>query len=172
MKSKDSLYRLAQYLILWITGGFVYVLIELAYRGRSHWSMAVVGGLCFILIGAINEKEHTIPGILHFESQAVCGAFVTTLVELFSGIIINMILHWNVWDYSDVPFNILGQICLPFTIIWVFIAAAAIILDDFLRHILFMEPFPTYYSIIMKKNVNVFELWERYVCKDRHHKEM
>lgn len=168
MLRKDIPYSIAQCLILWIIGGLVYMLIEILYRGRTHWSMAVVGGLCFILIGALNEWEVTRHPYTVFELQAMIGAIITTVVEFISGIYINLVLGWDVWDYSDLPFNVLGQICLPFTFAWVFIAAAAIILDDFLRHVLFMKPFPTYWFTTTRKCVNLFGLWESHVCKHRH----
>lgn len=170
MNKKENIpYILAQYLMLWLIGGFVYVLIELLYRGRSHWTMAIVGGLCFIIIGSINEGPlPSLLGVRSFEGQILIGAIATTIIEFISGVIINIILKWNVWDYSHTPFNILGQICLPFTLIWMVIAAIAIIVDDFLRHILFMKPFEKYYFIVLGKEMSVFELWERFVCKDRH----
>lgn len=168
-KKDDFLYALAEYIILWVIGGFTYVLIELGYRGRSHWTMAIVGGLCFIVIGAFNEgKIPNLLGVDSFEGMCACGSLATTIVEFISGLIINKLLGWNVWDYSNTPFNILGQICLPFTLIWLFIAALAIIVDDFLRHVLFEEPFKEYYFIFLGKRMNFFAAWERYVCKDRH----
>lgn len=51
---------------------------------------------------------------------------------------------WNVWDYSNMPFNLLGQICLPFTVIWFFLSAVAVVLDDWIRHILWGEDIPHY----------------------------
>ena len=44
--------------------------------------------------------------------------------------IVNIILQWNVWDYSNVPFNVMGQICLPFSIIWFFLSLPAIVPAD------------------------------------------
>lgn len=170
MTRKDLPYFIAQCLILWILGGLVYMMIEILYRGRTHWSMAIVGGLCFVLIGVLNEREANRGRVMAFELQAICGAIITTFVEFVSGVYINLILGWNVWDYSDVPLNIMGQICLPFTIAWVFVAAAAIILDDFLRHVLFMKPFPIYWFSFTHRKLDIFKLWERYVCKDRHKK--
>ena len=128
-------------LILFLIGGFIYVLIELAYRGYSHWSMMLLGGLCFLLIGAINEY---IPWDMSFFKQCIIGSFIVTTLEFIVGCIVNLLLGWNVWDYSSVPFNILGQICLPFSIIWIFISAIAIILDDYLRYWLFGEEKPHY----------------------------
>lgn len=163
-RRSDNAYKLAQYIILWIIGGFSYVLLEILYRGRSHWSMAIVGGLCFISVGALNEpRKHCRPKA--FEEQAVMGALVTTIIEFISGLIINVYLKWEVWDYSNTPFNILGQICLPFTLIWVVIAAIAIILDDLLRHILFLKPLTKYWFLCVHKEIDVFEFWKHHICK-------
>lgn len=41
--------------ILLLIGGLIYYGIEVAWRGYSHWTMALVGGICFVVIGGINE---------------------------------------------------------------------------------------------------------------------
>ena len=129
-------------LILFLIGGFSYVCVELLYRGYSHWSMFILGGLCFYLIGLLNEH---ISWSLELPYQGLIGAGIITTLEFFTGVFVNIIFKWNVWDYSNLPFNILGQICLPFTFIWFFIALLAIFLDDFLRWKLFKEEKPHYY---------------------------
>lgn len=128
-------------LVLWCIGGLLYVLCELVFRGRSHWTMFLVGGLCFWLIGLINE---VIPWDMPIWQQCIIGALIITAVEFVAGCIINIGLGWQVWDYSGLPFNILGQICLPFTVLWSLLAAAGIILDDYLRFLLFGEEKPNY----------------------------
>ena len=128
-------------LILFGIGGLIYVLIELIARGRSHWSMFIVGGLAFFLIGCINEKCRKMPLV----RQMLIGAIVITTLEFVCGCIVNLWLGWNVWDYSNMPFNIYGQICLPFTVIWFFLSFLAIVADDFLRWLWFGERFPEYH---------------------------
>lgn len=128
-------------LILIGIGGFLYILIELIFRGRTHWTMFIVGGVCFWLIGLINEK---IPWDMPFWKQCIIGAVIVTTIEFVSGCVINLRLGWNVWDYSNLPFNVLGQICLPFSLLWVLISAVAIILDDYLRFWLYGEERPKY----------------------------
>lgn len=132
---------LCKNVILIGTGGNLYYLIELLWRGCSHISMVAVGGLCFWLIGLINEK---IPWEMPLYQQMGIGAVIVTAVELISGIILNIILKLGIWDYSDMPFNLLGQICLPFSIAWFFLSLAAILLDDYMRYWMFGEEKPHY----------------------------
>ena len=106
--------------------------------------MLIVGGVCFILLGLMNEvTDWEIP---IFE-QAFYGGIIITLVEFVAGCIVNLWLGWNVWDYSNIPFNLLGQICLPFSVIWCLISIFGIVLDDYIRYIFFGEEKPRYYSI-------------------------
>ena len=128
-------------LILFGIGGTIYVLIELIARGRSHWTMFFVGGLAFYLIGCINE--HKKKEIL-MRWQMAAGAGIITGLELISGIIVNIILGWNVWDYSTLPGNLLGQICPQFTVLWFFLSAVAVYLDDWIRYLLWGEKRPKY----------------------------
>lgn len=133
--------RVAKASALWSIGGLIYIIVELIYRQRTHWTMFIVGGICFLCIGAINE---IIPWGMPIWQQAAIGAVIVTIIELMSGCVINIWLGWDVWDYSDMPLNILGQICLPFTIIWFFLSLVAIVLDDYLRYWLFGEEKPFY----------------------------
>ena len=122
-------------------GGLIYAMIELVFRGRTHWTMLFVGGLCFWLTGLVNE---VMPWTVAFWKQCLLGSLIVTAVEFFSGCIINLGLGWNVWDYSNLPLNLLGQICLPFSLLWVLISAVAIVLDDYLRYWLYGEEKPHY----------------------------
>lgn len=127
--------------ILFIIGAIVYMAIELLYRGFTHWTMGVVGGLCFIIIGGINNYfKWSTPVWL----QCTIGGFVVTTIEFISGVLLNIVLKLNIWDYSAMPFNILGQICLPFYFIWILLSLVAILLDDYLRWKLFKEPIEKY----------------------------
>lgn len=96
--------------------------------------------LAFFLIGCINEKYRKMPLV----KQMAIGATVITILEFVCGCIVNIWLGWNVWDYSNMPLNLFGQICLPFTALWFFLSAVAVILDDWIRHILWKEKIPHY----------------------------
>ena len=136
-----NLIKLLRPLILFNIGGLLYILIELLWREYSHWTMFFVGGICFVLIGLINELfTFNIPLI----TQMTISSVLITLIEFISGSIINIRFNLNVWDYSNMPFNILGQICIPFMILWFFLSVLGIILDDYLRYWFFAEEKPRY----------------------------
>ena len=130
-----------KHLILGTIGGLIYVLLELIWRGYSHWTMFLLGGTCFILLGLINE-------ILDWDTpltlQMLIGCTVITVLEFITGCVVNLWLGWNVWDYSYLKFNILGQISLFSSIGWYFISLVGITLDDWLRYRLFGEKKPRY----------------------------
>ena len=138
---QKQLKLLSEYLFLFCVGAGLYVSIELIYRGYSHWTMGILGGISFVSIGLINE-------VLSWDTpltlQALIGSLIITFYELVFGIVLNIWLGLNIWDYSNLPYNILGQICLPFSVIWYFLSIIGICLDDFLRWNLFNEEKPRY----------------------------
>ncbi len=133
--------RLLKPLMLTGIGGFTYALIEMLYRGHTHWTMFVVGGLCGYAIGLINE---IFPWEMALWKQSLIGTAVVTGIEFISGCIINLWFGWGVWDYSNLPFNVLGQICLPFCLMWIFLVTIWIFADDYLRYWIFKEEKPRY----------------------------
>lgn len=139
--------RLAfKYLILFLFGGSTYLLMEYFSRdGNTHWVMGIVGGICFILVGLLNENRKL---NLPFWVQCIYGGFIITAVELVSGIIINRVLQLNVWDYSDHKYQNMGQICIEFTILWCFLSSIAIIADDYIRYWFFDGKKPRYKKIL------------------------
>ena len=99
---------------LFSIGGGAYVGLELLWRGRSHVSMFGAGGLCFLLLGKL-EKQPLPLGI-----RAAAGAGIITAVELGTGLLVNR--DHRVWDYRQLPGNVMGQICPVFTALWVPVA--------------------------------------------------
>lgn len=133
--------KVLKHLALFLIFGALYIVIELVYRGYSHWTMFVLGGVCGICVGLINEF---IPWNMPLWAQASIGTIVITSLEFICGVIINLWLQWNVWDYSNIPFNICGQVCLPFILIWFGISHIAIVFDDYIRYWFFNELKPNY----------------------------
>ena len=110
--------------LLFYTGGTVYLSLELLYRGRSHGSMFLAGGLCFLLIGHLSRVEPKLPLPL----RTVAGALIVTMVELGAGMVFNR--QYQVWDYRDQPGNFMGQICPLFTALWIPLSLAAALLFE------------------------------------------
>lgn len=133
--------RCLKYLFLFTSGGLLYSLLEMAWRGWSHWTMFVLGGLCFVCLGLINEA---IPWLMPLWQQGIIGACIITGMEFVVGCIVNLWLGWSIWDYSQMPGNILGQVCPQYFVLWMIVAIAGIILDDWLRYWIFGEEKPQY----------------------------
>ena len=105
--------KLSQLLFSFLMGFFCYSFIEIVMRGYTHWTMSLTGGTVLTILYAVNSRR-TITLI----RSCIIGTFIITAIELTVGIFDNVIMHWNVWDYSDMPFNFLGQICIPFSAFW------------------------------------------------------
>ncbi len=118
--------KIITYATLFMVGGIVYTLMELIYDGDTHFMMFVLGGISLILIGLLNEKKK-----MSILKQALVGGAIITVLELVTGIFINS--DFTIWDYRSMPFNFMGQICLPFSAIWCGISIFAVWLDDHLR---------------------------------------
>lgn len=95
-------------------GGIGYAIIELLWRGRTHWSMFSLGGICFAVFGKIGEKLKKV-SLLY---KSVVATIFVTLAELIYGVIFNIILKKEIWDYSKIPLNFKGQICLLYSVFW------------------------------------------------------
>lgn len=133
--------HLCKEIVLFVIGGLIYYCIEIIARGYSHWSMFILGGLCFIIIGSLNEFYKW---EMLFQYQCLIGATTITVLEFITGLIVNVWLKWNIWDYSDRAFNLMGQICLQNSIYWVFLSGLAVVIDDSIRHVVFKEEKPRY----------------------------
>ncbi len=95
-------------------GSIGYSLLELLWRGYTHWSMMITGGflLCSLsdMFKGMGKRS-----ILY---KALCGAFAITITEFIVGIVTNKVFKMDVWDYSAERFNVLGQICLKYFLLW------------------------------------------------------
>ena len=120
----------------------MYIMLELAWWGWTHWTMFALGGLCFVCLGLINE---VIPWETPLWRQVVIGACIITALEFLTGCVVNLWLEWDVWDYSQLPGNVLDQVCPQYFILWLPVSLAGIILDDWLRFWLFGEERPHYF---------------------------
>ena len=95
---------------LFCLGGGFYGVLELAYRGRTHGSMVILGGICFLILGQLGRLP------LSWPTLTVLGCASITGAELLTGLVVNR--DHSVWDYRGLPFQFLGQISLPFALLW------------------------------------------------------
>lgn len=102
-----------KYIIIFGLGAFIYGAIEVIVRGYTHWTMALTGGAVMALFMLINRNRD-----VNILLRCLLGALVITSLEFAVGAVVNLGLGWDVWDYSEKPFNIMGQICPLFTLGW------------------------------------------------------
>lgn len=121
-------------------GGMFYMTVELLWRGWTHGSMFLLGAVCVYLVGNLDRERRDMPFVL----QMLLGTLIVTVLEFFTGLIVNRMLMLGVWDYSHLPYNLFGQVCLNFSLLWFPLCGVGIVFDDWLRHILFGQPFPEY----------------------------
>ncbi len=107
-----------KFLIFFLIGGAGYALIEILWRGKTHWSMFTLGGICFSAFSKIS-KIFSNMCLLY---KSVIAVFFITFAELIYGIIFNILLKKDIWDYSSIPFNFKGQICLLYSCFWWFLS--------------------------------------------------
>lgn len=133
--------QVVKYAFLGIIFGTMYYNIEVLAVGYSSIYMFFVGAIASLCCGLINE---ILDWNTAFLSQMVISAIAITTVEFISGLILNLWLGLNLWDYTGKDGNILGQICAINSIYWFMLSPIALILDDFIRWKCFKEEKPHY----------------------------
>lgn len=99
---------------IFLLGAAAYGTIEMLFRGYTHWTMLLTGGACVLTMYYMQEWLLNQPLVL----SALTGALIITAYEFFVGVLVNLRFGWDIWDYSALPGNVLGQICPKFTAIW------------------------------------------------------
>lgn len=128
--------RLSQGLSLFTIGGVGYVLLENLWRGYSHITMFFAGGLSFLCIEIMDVRLGKSVGIF---SKCVLGSVIITTIEFVFGCIFNLYYKLNVWDYSNLPFNLFGQISLLFSMLWCLLTYPVLRIGAWIRKVLFRE---------------------------------
>ena len=75
-----------------------------------------------------------------------CTAFVVS-AEFITGIIVNKVMGWNVWNYTDQPFHLMGQICFPFAVLFSGLCTFGIIISGYLLCYLYREIKPGFHIL-------------------------
>ena len=127
-----------EYFSVFIVGGLLYGAAEIIWRGWTHWTMVLCGGLCFTLMYLIGLS--TLP----LYKKCILSAAAITTVEFFTGCLVNLTLKWQVWDYSDLPLNLMGQICPQFLLVWLILSVPGLAICSALRRI--FQALPVFYQ--------------------------
>lgn len=139
--------NLLRSVVLWVFGGALYFLCEVMWKlahGRPEaisWTMLVLAAIICIPLDLVNER---LPWAMPLWQQALLGGLGITLAELAAGLVLNVWLCLDIWDYSRLPLNLWGQISLGWYAVWVLVAGGGIVLFDWLRYWLYNERRPTY----------------------------
>ena len=118
--------------IVFLLGFYAYPLIEILWRGHTHWSMAFAGGFCFSLVYCFFSFSQNTTLL----EKCLIGAALITGIELIAGVFVNGIMGLHVWDYSNQPFNLFGQICLLYYFLWALLMLPANFLSKFIKNAL------------------------------------
>lgn len=123
--------KLREYAAVYSTGAMGYTIIEILWRGFTHWTMFFVGGACFLAI-YITELFSSSKKLWR---RCFAGCLTITAIEFVSGCLINLVFKWNVWDYSKVKPQFMGQICLLYSALWFFLCIPLCSLCKFFRKV-------------------------------------
>ncbi len=118
-------------LVVFAVGAAGYSIVEILWRGYTHWTMSLTGGICLLLIYLMNFNINA--GLL---VKSIAAAVIITVAELAVGMIVNVALGWHVWDYSALPLNFKGQICVLYSFFWFIMSIPLIKLCDLLKNVI------------------------------------
>ena len=119
--------RVAEYCFAFMLGAGIYSLLEVSWRGFTHWTMTLTGGVCCCFLWMIANFGDNFR-FLHLPLRCLLATLAITAAEFSVGCLVNLSLHWNVWDYSAVPGNLLGQICPRYAALWLLLSIPGILL--------------------------------------------
>lgn len=149
-KIKYYLYRIYCTVAIFLLSGSVYYAMEIVFKKshKSHWTMFVLAGLAgAIFIDGLNN-------LFSYEMDFLLQIFICsttiTIGELIVGLIWNQ--DYGIWNYTNMPFNYMGQICLPFYFLWMLLSAIFIPFLDYIEWKVFdyKPETPPYYKICNK----------------------
>lgn len=136
--------KTSQFLFFLTTGGCIYYTVEILFRGFSHWTMFLLGGICFLFFymqGILTAWKEPL------WIQTFRATIFVVSMEFITGIIVNKYLNMNVWNYEDMPFHVFGQICLPFAVIFSGLCVMGIIMSGYMGHWFYGEEKPHYHIL-------------------------
>jgi len=133
--------------IIFSIGSVGYCAIEIIWRGYTHWTMGIAGGICFLSLYCVNAKMR----MRKLWEKCLAGAIIITCIEFSIGILVNKVLRWNVWDYSTEQGNVLGQICPLYSVLWFFLCMPLCHLSKDIEKLLSSHPFSSFFRQFSSK---------------------
>jgi len=119
-------------LFLFLFGALAYPTIEILWRGHTHFTMAILGGFCFLLF------TFWFYAPLPLWLRSLCAVLSVLLAEYVAGLFLNVVLELGIWDYSNLPYSLHGQICLRYSIYWFYLCALSFVLLPLLERLCFL----------------------------------
>lgn len=146
--NREILYQIAKFYVLFSVGFCTYSIIEVLFRGYTYFAMGVAGGVIFVILDQINNF---ISWKLDLLLQGCIGSLTITALEFVIGSLCLMYGWPRMWDYSSMPLNYNGIICVPFSLVWIMVSIAGIILADCINYYLLDEEQHPQYSLLGRK---------------------
>ena len=134
-ENRNALQDTVESLFALLAGGVLYFGMEILWGGDSHWTMMVCGGICFLFLYRLHVRYPRVPLLF----RALTGAVFITGVELLAGCLLNLGLGLAIWDYSQMPHQFLGQICLYYSVLWFLICIFADLPIYLIRRFVFLS---------------------------------
>ncbi|MCI8501363.1 MAG: hypothetical protein HFJ85_03905 [Oscillospiraceae bacterium] len=125
--------RWKEYSIVCAIGSLGYGFLEILWRGFTHWSMLIAGGVSLLWLYILNVKKFS----MKLWKKCICGMGIITAVELVTGLLVNRVFNLKVWDYSKKRGNFLGQVCLQYCFLWFLLCVPVFFLCKRLKKRLF-----------------------------------
>lgn len=147
-------YTVPQLMMLFLIYAFLGWCVEVAFaaccegrfvnRGFLNGPVCPIYGFGVILVVLLLEPvKGNLPTLF------VGSIVVTTAIEFVAGFLLEKLFHAKWWDYSDMPLNIMGYVCLPFSILW---GLACLVVVRFVHPMVFalvgMMPFPLLVALL------------------------
>ena len=105
--------NIGEYGFAFLMGFFLYTMMEIMGRGYTHWTMGIAAGVTMSVLYHMEDRLSA-----SRLTRALLGGLFVTAAEFTVGVFDNIIMGWQVWDYSDMPLNLMGQICPMFSALW------------------------------------------------------
>lgn len=148
---KNLIYRIYCMIAIFLFSGSLYYVLEVLFKKThtSHWSMFVLAGISSVLF--IDGLNNLFSYEMDFLLQIFLCSTAITICELFVGLTIN--IDHSIWNYTNMPLNYKGQICLPFYFLWMLLSFIFIPFLDYIEWKIFnyKPDTPPYYKVFGRK---------------------